>query len=89
MYYVYLLKSKKDNNYYTGQTNDIQKRLKEHNNGRSKSTKARRPFELIGYEGYLTQGEARIREHQLKNYLRRKKEFIEAMKQKYENRKEN
>ena len=50
MFYVYLLRSKKDKKYYTGCTKDLKRRLKEHNSGKEKSTKERRPFELIYYE---------------------------------------
>jgi len=47
MYYVYVLKSKKDNNNYTGYTSDLRNRLTEHNEGKSVSTKNRRPLVLI------------------------------------------
>ncbi|MFZ2521883.1 MAG: GIY-YIG nuclease family protein [Minisyncoccia bacterium] len=54
MFYVYILKSEKDNNLYTGYTNDLKRRLIEHNSGKSKSTKSRKPFELIYYEARMT-----------------------------------
>jgi len=47
MYFVYILKSLKDNNFYIGRTNNIERRIKEHNNGRVQSTKSRIPFILI------------------------------------------
>jgi len=68
MYYLYIFKSLKDNNLYVGTTNDIEKRLKEHNNGKSKSTKLRRPFQLVHKEIYKTLSEARKREWYLKNH---------------------
>jgi putative endonuclease len=43
MYYIYLIKSKKDNKLYIGLTTDLRKRLIEHNQGLTKSTKNRRP----------------------------------------------
>jgi hypothetical protein len=43
MYFVYILKSKKDNNLYIGSTNNIKKRMKEHNGGKVFSTKPRIP----------------------------------------------
>ena len=47
MFYVYLLKSRKDNDLYIGFTNNLKRRVQEHNNGLVASTKLRRPFELI------------------------------------------
>lgn len=66
MFYAYLLKSKKDGQCYIGSTNDLRNRFKEHNNGRVSSTKARRPFELIYYEAYKAEHDARNREKSLK-----------------------
>lgn len=66
MFYVYILKSEKDYNLYSGSTNDLRKRLKEHNNGLVFSTKSRRPFELIYYEAYRSEKDARGREKNLK-----------------------
>ena len=66
MFYVYVLKSKKDLQLYTGSTNDLRKRFKEHNGGKVFSTKARRPFELIYYEAYKSEKDARVRESNLK-----------------------
>ena len=58
MYYVYLIKSVKDKNLYIGSTNDIHRRLCEHNNGLVYSTKSRIPFELVYYEAYKSEGDA-------------------------------
>jgi putative endonuclease len=66
MFYVYVLKSKKDFNLYTGSTHDLRNRVKLHNEGRVFSTKNRRPFEIIYYEAYKAEGDARKREHNLK-----------------------
>lgn len=66
MFYIYILKSKKDNQLYTGSTNDLKKRFKEHNDGKVVSTKARRPFELVYYEAYKAEKDARHRESNLK-----------------------
>jgi len=66
MYYTYVLKSKKDLQLYTGSTNDLQKRYAEHNDGKVFSTKARRPFELVYYEAYKAESDARKREQSLK-----------------------
>jgi len=66
MYYVYILKSLKDENLYIGSTNDLRRRLSEHNNGLNLSTKARRPFEIRYYEACFNEHDARKREHNLK-----------------------
>lgn len=66
MYFVYIIKSKKDNNLYFGSTKDLKRRLKEHNNKLVYSTKERTPFELIYYEAYKSEKDARKREGNLK-----------------------
>jgi len=66
MYYIYILKSRKDSNLYTGSTKDLRKRFKDHNEGKVFSTKLRTPFELIYYEAYKNEKDAREREHNLK-----------------------
>lgn len=66
MFYVYILKSKKDSNLYIGSTNNLKRRLKEHNFGEVFSTRLRKPFELIYYEVYIAEEDARRREKNLK-----------------------
>ena len=66
MFYAYFLQSKKDGNLYIGSTNDLKKRFKEHNDGKVFSTRLRVPFELIYYEAYKSEKDAREREHNLK-----------------------
>jgi len=66
MYYLYVLKSKKDGNLYVGSTNNLRRRLFEHNSGNCLSTKGRRPFELRYYESYFNEDDARKRELSLK-----------------------
>jgi len=77
MYYVYLLKSEKDNRYYIGYSEDAQKRLEEHNSGRVKATKHRRPFILVGYESYDDRNKARWREREVKKSASKRYTFIE------------
>lgn len=77
MYYNYVLKSEKDGKRYIGFTDDLKKRLDEHNKGLNKSTKDRRPFMLIYYEACLNKKNAIIREKYLKtmwgsNYLNKR-----------------
>lgn len=66
MFYVYILKSLQDGKMYIGYTEDLRRRLSEHNKGLSKSTKGRKPFELIYYEAYMSNSEAQTREMRLK-----------------------
>jgi putative endonuclease len=66
MFYVYVLKSKKDNDLYIGSTNDLRGRIQEHNSGLVRSTKPRMPFELSYYEAYKSEKDARKREQNLK-----------------------
>jgi putative endonuclease len=74
MYYLYILKSLHDFGYYIGISDNVEKRVKEHNAGKTKSTKSRIPFVLAGTEDYLNKTEARKREIFLKkNYQERKK----------------
>jgi putative endonuclease len=66
MQYVYILKSKKDNNLYVGCTKDMKNRIKLHNSGQVESTKQRMPLELIHYEAFLNNKDAFAREKWLK-----------------------
>ncbi len=68
MFFVYILKSKKDNSIYIGYTNDLKRRFKEHNDGKNKSTKFKTPFELIYFEAYKSQSDAKYREFNLKRF---------------------
>ena len=84
MFYVYLLKSLKDDKWYTGYTNNLQKRILEHNNKKNFSTQSRGPFRLIYFEGCINEKDAKAREKYLKTgmgkrYLKnRLKFFFEA-----------
>ena len=62
VFYVYALQSAVDDGFYVGITSDVQRRLREHNSGRQRSTKARRPFELVYSESCATRSEAQERE---------------------------
>ncbi|MBI4118345.1 MAG: GIY-YIG nuclease family protein [Parcubacteria group bacterium] len=67
MYYTYVLKSSKNGRLYTGHTNDLRKRFKEHNSGQSEYTKMRGPYKLIYYEACCDNGDAQARELYLKS----------------------
>jgi putative endonuclease len=58
MQIIYVLQSAKDNNLYIGCTSNLEKRISEHNKGRVKSTKSRRPFHLIYSEMFEDKYEA-------------------------------
>ena len=66
MYYTYVLKSKNYDKWYTGSTNDLRKRLKLHNDGKSNYTKKYKPYEIIYYEACNNEQDARSRELYLK-----------------------
>jgi len=85
MFYAYVLKSIKNRNLYTGYTNDLKKRIKEHKSGVSAYTKYRGPYELIYYEACLNKFDAKAREIYLKSgrgklFLKsRLKRYLEGM----------
>ncbi|MHB1330568.1 MAG: GIY-YIG nuclease family protein [Minisyncoccota bacterium] len=66
MWYIYVIRSKKDGQFYTGLSNDLRKRLWQHNNDKSTYTKGRGPFTLIYYEACLGRSDAAAREIYLK-----------------------
>lgn len=61
--YTYVLKSEKDNELYIGSTSDLTRRIKEHNSGKNKSTKSRKPFKLVYCEKFDRLSDARYREY--------------------------
>lgn len=67
-YFVYVLLSEKDNNFYTGYTKDIKLRFEQHTKGFVSSTKDRRPMKLIYFEACLDIRDATHREKYLKRY---------------------
>ena len=67
-YYIYVLKSSKDNNFYVGYTDNLKSRFEQHSKGHVISTKQRRPLELIYSEACLDKKDAMHREKYLKTY---------------------
>jgi len=67
MFYVYVLRSRKDEKLYIGYTDDLRRRLSEHNKGLSRATKSRIPLDLVYYEAYASQADAKVREKRLKS----------------------
>lgn len=74
MNYVYIIKCG-DGTLYTGWTNNLEKRFKDHSLGRgAKYTKGRGPLELVYYEIYESKSEALKREYAIKRLPRKEKE---------------
>ncbi len=65
-FYVYILLSEKDNQFYVGYTSNLYKRFQQHCDGLTKSTRNRRPLKLIFYEAYLYKEDALRREKYFK-----------------------
>jgi len=84
MYFTYVLLTMKGKQLYTGYTNDLRNRFKEHTKGRVFSTKNKRPLKLIYYEACLNQEDAIRREKTLKSgrgktYLKKRlKRFLQC-----------
>jgi putative endonuclease len=67
VHYVYILRSAKDGNLYTGYSADLRKPLADHNAGKARTTRHRRPLQLIYYEAHLLSSDAKAREIFLKS----------------------
>jgi len=78
MFYVYAIKSEIRNYIYVGLTNNLERRISEHNNGQNKSTKAYKPFVLIYSEKHLERKDARIKEKYFKSGIG--KELLKGLK---------
>ncbi|TSC75971.1 MAG: excinuclease abc c subunit domain protein [Parcubacteria group bacterium Gr01-1014_30] len=68
MYWVYIIKSELHSKLYIGRTNDLSKRLKDHNSGRSPSTKKYIPWKPVYIEGYAVEQDAKDREEKMKYF---------------------
>lgn len=76
VWFTYILRCR-DNSYYVGITNNLQKRIKLHNAGKgSKYIKSKLPVELVYFEEYSDKSSARKREIQIKGWTRIKKEKL-------------
>lgn len=79
MFYTYILKSGKGKRHYIGSTEDLMRRVKEHNQGKTKSIKHLVPLRVIYYEAYETRTLARKRELELKNNSFKKKDLFDRL----------
>lgn len=67
-YFVYVVRSKKDGRLYIGSTDNVARRLREHNRGKTRSLRHRRPLEVIYVEEFINADDGRRREKQLKSF---------------------
>ncbi|MEO8065486.1 MAG: GIY-YIG nuclease family protein [Candidatus Doudnabacteria bacterium] len=79
MHYLYILKSQSKDWYYVGMTDNLKKRLAQHNLGKTKSTKPYRPFKIVYTETYQSKTECRKRELFIKNNHAAKQAIVENM----------
>ena len=76
MYYIYIVRCQ-DDTYYTGFTNNIEKRIRAHNEKKgAKYTRGRTPVKLIYYEEFESKTEALKREYEVKKLSRKQKELL-------------
>lgn len=76
MNYTYIVKCS-DGTYYTGWTNNLEKRIQSHNSGTgAKYTRPRLPVTLVYYETFVTKQEAMKREYSIKQLTRQQKESL-------------
>ena len=78
MYYVYIIENELEELYF-GSANDLRRRLQEHNNGKSKSTKGHN-WQLIFYEAYKSEEDAREREMRIKQHGQAKAQLKRRIK---------
>ncbi len=67
LYFVYAIANEDESRIYVGLTDNVQRRVKEHNSGKQRSTKPYRPWRLFYNEEYNTRIKARGREIYLKS----------------------
>ncbi len=65
-YFVYAIKSQVDDRIYVGMTQNVEKRLKEHNAGKTKSTKGYKPWSMI----FTTECQTRVEARKLEKYYK-------------------
>ena len=68
MFIVYILQNEITKRYYIGSTNNIKRRIEEHNRGQTSSTRQRGKWKLVYYEEYKTNVESKRRERLIKSY---------------------
>ena len=71
MYFVYILQSVKNGRYYIGSTNNLERRILEHNSGKTKSLKYLRPLKIVFQREFVDKKEAIQIEKKLKKLKNR------------------
>ncbi|WP_084163894.1 GIY-YIG nuclease family protein [Olivibacter sitiensis] len=77
IYYVYALRSKRDGRIYVGFSSDVERRLVQHNTGKTKSTKGHIPWQLVHIEEIADRSAAREKEKHYKSGIG--KEFLKSL----------
>lgn len=68
MFWLYILHNSETDRFYIGSTSDVDRRLKQHKTGHTRTTKVLKTYDLVYKEEYQTLEEARFREKKLKSY---------------------
>lgn len=76
-YWVYILQTQTTGRYYVGHTNDVEDRVRRHNEGRTEAAKGRGPWRLVRQEEFPTRQGAAARERAIKN--RKGRAYIESL----------
>ncbi|UCG14582.1 MAG: GIY-YIG nuclease family protein [Deltaproteobacteria bacterium] len=76
-HFLYILRSEKDGSYYVGTTQDVEERVRRHNQGRSVYTKAKRPWQVVYVEEHSNRVSAQQREREIKQ--RKSKAYIVSL----------
>ena len=79
MHYVYVLISEKDKTVYIGETEDLKRRLAQHQSGNTPSLRSKLPVRLLYYEAYETKRQGRQRERKLKRSSWEKRRLLSRL----------
>jgi len=80
-YYLYIIQSQTDESYYIGTSRDLTERIERHNQGRSKYTKPKRPWNLVYIEEHPDRSSAMKREYA--NKRRKSKDYLAKLIEKF------
>lgn len=79
IFYTYIIKSEQDGRFFYGQTNNLLRRLNQHNRGLEEATRSDRPWVLVAYKEFGTRAGAMSYERKLKE-IKTKKEVLQFIK---------